>query len=413
MYLFLFLIREIFSQGNWVNLTDDNYTTFFNENEKIFIEVWSVWCPHCKEFVPTFDDISNDPSLSYRISFAKIQIESNPEAISTFPGTETPRLYYLEPSNGTQIQYEGPLNQQRIISFLKKQLSYPLVYSTRDELSKIQSNTTNLIAFYIPPNYSQYFETIYQTAKSLRKSELIFSLVEEPYHPESPNTPTLVIYASRKYNKTFEYPLTASTIPHLTSFILNHSYPFLTHVRGPIMKYVEEHKLPICFYSQNEAREPSPTALKIAETIHKNMNVVLLNCNWSKWLCLYLGLPNITGTDNLVIYKKSRNLFWIHPNISETVEKNPDYDVMKWVKQALFEDIPGEGPGTGLLSYVKALKYNNRIGDIQYTFMLIVIVVVFFAVTLSTYYFLNDDDQPEPPKTNQPEKPQTNKEKAD
>lgn len=49
-----------------------------NSDKPVIVDFWAEWCGPCKQLGPVFEDISN--SLGEKATFAKVNIDENPEA---------------------------------------------------------------------------------------------------------------------------------------------------------------------------------------------------------------------------------------------------------------------------------------------------------------------------------------------
>ena len=50
-----------------VIITAENASAVFDNPDKkpVLLKLWATWCPHCKEFQPTWDELESDPDLGH------------------------------------------------------------------------------------------------------------------------------------------------------------------------------------------------------------------------------------------------------------------------------------------------------------------------------------------------------------
>ena len=80
-------------------------------------ELWlfkADWCGHCKNFLPTWDKISKDPSL--KINFKLFDSEKDKETINTHNINGFPTIMYK--SNKQLIEYNGSRDEKSIRDFI-------------------------------------------------------------------------------------------------------------------------------------------------------------------------------------------------------------------------------------------------------------------------------------------------------
>ncbi|MFO8110103.1 MAG: thioredoxin [Thermoplasmata archaeon] len=96
--------------NNIKELSDDEFSSFLEENKKVIIDFWATWCGPCKMVKPTFEDLAKN--YNGKISFAEMNIEENNRTANQYGVQAIPAFLFFE--NGQvvgQVQGALPPNQ--------------------------------------------------------------------------------------------------------------------------------------------------------------------------------------------------------------------------------------------------------------------------------------------------------------
>ena len=74
-----------------VSTSDSNFATDVLQSDKpVLVDFWAEWCGPCKAIAPTLEDIAS--TLGDRVTVAKLNIDDNPNAPSTYGVRGIPTL---------------------------------------------------------------------------------------------------------------------------------------------------------------------------------------------------------------------------------------------------------------------------------------------------------------------------------
>ena len=113
------------------SLTSDQFETYIQKNDIVFIDFWASWCAPCRQFAHVYEKVSTQhPS----IAFAKINIEEEHELAETFQIRSIPHLMVFK--QGIVIYSEAGSMPESTLNELVQQAIEADVSKIREELDK-------------------------------------------------------------------------------------------------------------------------------------------------------------------------------------------------------------------------------------------------------------------------------------
>ena len=341
MYLFLNLFFSI-------TITKENISFLNNNtNSPIFLKLWATWCPHCKKLEPIWEELALIEEFKNKIIFADIECEKNRKECHKFTQLGYPRLYWIDPFDKSQIEYSGSTNLENLISFIKKQLSFPLILLNSSEIQhQIEKNLkSSIFVFKISKKQNYLLSIIKEVAYKVRNVDCQFFLIDDDNNEDETS---LNFYSNNnftfKFNKNWNFK-------EIYDFIILNSFPFLNKIDGNIFKYFEllNKKIFLIVYNNSiNLNDIIPFSINASSLFP----VFKLNCNETNWFCNFISINFEKKSFFKIIYSKKEKLFW---------KFNYKYDFNKWLSLINENKIKGEGPGTGLIGFFKQPFYDAKI----------------------------------------------------
>jgi thiol-disulfide isomerase/thioredoxin len=334
-----------------VHLANENFSSFVNQSTKpIFLKLWATWCGHCQEFAPVWEELANSSDLSTKVHIADIECESSRASCKGFiGGANYPRLYWMDPMNGSAVPYTGSRTLDHFHLFIKKQLSFPMVLVSDSEIDLYYAtaNITSVFLFRISESDSESLSIARNTTSAFRHFEARFLL------DFGSDSPSLIAHTRIGHSAAFSGNWTHHEI---SDFIRLHSLPFMVHATSYILRHLEAERL-LTFMQVTNISLPTDAeeSISICESMSQWYPVTKTNCASAPWFCRYVDIDlNVSGI-RYVIYDKSRKLFWVNHEKAQNRDS-----VLNWVKRVRNGEIGGRGPGDGFLGPLISLYYDQK-----------------------------------------------------
>ncbi len=118
-----------------LDITDKNLDETLNNNKIVILDFWAPWCGPCKQFAPTFEEMSEKFS---DITFAKVNTEEEQSLGAQFQIRSIPTLMIFKEKIAIFSQ-AGALAPADLETVLKKALEVDMD-KVREEIKKSEAD---------------------------------------------------------------------------------------------------------------------------------------------------------------------------------------------------------------------------------------------------------------------------------
>jgi thioredoxin 1 len=103
-----------------VELTDGNFNDEVKKNKVMVVDFWASWCAPCRFLSPIVEELANE--YQGKISFAKVDVDANPEVSSSFNITSIPTVIMFKNGKVADVSI-GAVPKAMLDAKLKKLLN--------------------------------------------------------------------------------------------------------------------------------------------------------------------------------------------------------------------------------------------------------------------------------------------------
>jgi thiol-disulfide isomerase/thioredoxin len=99
------------------NITQEDFGTFLNNNDKVIVKYYADWCGSCKLIAPKYKRLSNDERFT-GVSFTEVNAEQN-EAARKAAGVDNLPFFAVF-KNGELVEGSATSKEDYIVSLIDK-----------------------------------------------------------------------------------------------------------------------------------------------------------------------------------------------------------------------------------------------------------------------------------------------------
>jgi len=158
----LFFASKVYSEGNVVVLSPDNFDNFVGKDKGAFVEFYAPWCGHCKRLAPDYEIVADAFAGSKDVIVAKVDCDEHKELATRFDVHGFPTLKWFPRGSSEAEDYNGGRTIEDLTAFIegksgakpkgpKKAPSSVVILDPSNFDSIVLDTTKNfLVEFYAP-----------------------------------------------------------------------------------------------------------------------------------------------------------------------------------------------------------------------------------------------------------------------
>ncbi|MEM4645112.1 MAG: thioredoxin [Archaeoglobaceae archaeon] len=106
-----------------VELDQNNFESFINQNENAVVDFWAEWCMPCRYVSPIIDELAKE--FSGKVAFGKVNVDENQRIAAKFGITAIPTLIFFKKGKAVD-QIVGAMPKRDIKAWVERNLEKDL-----------------------------------------------------------------------------------------------------------------------------------------------------------------------------------------------------------------------------------------------------------------------------------------------
>jgi len=341
IYIFTSLIALVLTQSGIVEeLSESNFNTFIESNERVLIEFYAPWCGHCKALEPEYEKAAEGlKEIASNTRLAKIDATVEKDLAMKYDVSGFPTLKYFMGDPVTAMEYSGGRTEETIVSWvIKRELPVVTMLETSDELVNLKEKGKLVLVGFAAEDSDEI--AAIQEFGEIERDHCVTGLgTEELSKVLDLKFPSYILY--RSFDET---PVKGEDFANLKEFFQNNRFPVLDEMKPENYQLYMDRGLPIAWLSINEDDD------KTREIFEKHAaNYIGVFCAvWVdavKYKEHIEGNLGIVGTPGLMIVNSQKNVKF---SFSGSFSEDADYEAFfeGFVQDTLTKFLKTQDPPT-------------------------------------------------------------------
>ncbi|MEM4472213.1 MAG: thioredoxin [Archaeoglobaceae archaeon] len=106
-----------------IELDQNNFESFINQNENAVVDFWAEWCMPCRYVSPIIDELAKE--FSGKVAFGKVNVDENQRIAAKFGITAIPTLIFFKKGKAVD-QIVGAMPKRDIKAWVERNLEKDL-----------------------------------------------------------------------------------------------------------------------------------------------------------------------------------------------------------------------------------------------------------------------------------------------
>jgi thiol-disulfide isomerase/thioredoxin len=319
------------------SLTSSNFSEWISDNQTIpvFLRIESQWCQHCRTMNPAWDRVKSKYRDDTTLLISDISQDIDKLICNSFPGSGTPRLFWVTSGSGSAIRYFDSYSYEALLGFIKKKTSpHVTLLANHDEYMRALEDNPEESLFFLNERGSDLVENfLVNLSKSIDQHPArFFKFGYEEFY-----TPGLVYHFGMTNQTIFHDKL--SDLKSVESFVQLHSFPSIFSASSFFMKFVSKKSYFLLFFQGVDVPFKS-NITRLTRDFPPQVKTGILTCPSEPDFCAIFQINPYRGTQ-LILVRPAKNIHYRFHG------KWTDENVIAWFNRALNGKEQALGPGAG------------------------------------------------------------------
>jgi len=118
-----------------VELNDDNFDRIVGKGVPVFVNWYTTWCMHCKNFYASWEDVTQTLKKERKkkhVIIARINLEGSPSLAARFMVEMIPTFQWWSANATSPYDYDGTNDPGRMVSWVRERIQNPALDRTAD-----------------------------------------------------------------------------------------------------------------------------------------------------------------------------------------------------------------------------------------------------------------------------------------
>jgi protein disulfide-isomerase A1 len=304
IYIFTILVALLVARDGMVEeLSESNFNTFIESNERVLIEFYAPWCGHCKALEPEYEKAAAGlEAIDSKTRLAKIDATVEKDLAMKYDVNGFPTLKYFQGDPEVAVDYSGGRTEATIVSWvIKRELPVVSMLETPDELEHLkQKGELVLVGF--TASESDEMVILQEFGESQRDHCVTGIGTEDLAKSLDLPFPSYILY--RSFDET---PVTGEDFVGVNEFFQNHRFPVLDEMKPENYQLYMDRGIPVAWLS---VMVDDDETKKIFEK-HAASYIGVFSAVWVdavKYKEHIVGNLGIANTPGLMIVNTQKNL---------------------------------------------------------------------------------------------------------
>jgi len=304
MYIFTALVTLLLGRAGIVEeLSESNFNTFIESNERVLIEFYAPWCGHCKALEPEYEKAAEALRATEAITkLAKIDATAEKDLALKYEVSGFPTLKYFQGDPEDAVDYSGGRTEETIVSWVvKRELPIVTMLETSDQLTNLKEKGELILVGFAAPDTDEMI-SMQEFGESERDHCVTGIGTEELAKALDLTFPSYILY--RSFDET---PVQGNDFISLHEFFQNNRFPVLDEMKPGNYQLYMDRGIAVAWLSIKEDDEKTR---KIFEK-HSANYIGIFSAVWvdvDKYKEHVQGNLGILSTPGLMIVNNQKNV---------------------------------------------------------------------------------------------------------